>query len=47
MIWNNCGDEFNVVFDIGSILFVVLKRVLVFGFVKLVLDFGKILFVCD
>ncbi|MDC3189001.1 host specificity factor TipJ family phage tail protein [Pseudoalteromonas elyakovii] len=46
-IWHNRGDEFNAVFDTGSTLFAVLKRVLAPGFAKPVLDYGKILPVRD
>ena len=41
-IWHNRGDEFNAVFDTGSTMFEVLKRVLAVGFAEPTIDYGQI-----
>ncbi|TVU83801.1 hypothetical protein FQP85_08475 [Pseudoalteromonas neustonica] len=46
-VWHNRGDEFNAVFDSGSTMFEVLKRVLAVGFAEPTIDYGRIIPVRD
>lgn len=46
-VWHNRGDEFNAVFDSGSTMFEVLKRVLAVGFAEPTIDYGRVIPVRD
>jgi len=46
-LWSGRGDTFNAVFDSGSTLFEVLKRVLAVGYAEPTLDFGQVIPVRD